>query len=439
MALSCPPLMKNPFPPNNIPAVQAMVALLCEEIKFAKNVQVTQIQGGNKYSIIFFACVMNTTTVKHPDQRDLCVLRTSRTKYQIHAWADFEMGRMAAFQHFALQRLPAPGLLAYDGTYDNHIQCSYRIEQQMNGQNLTEHYRRLRNLHARYTRPEADEAEDYAIVALTVSSIIEHQERAYPFQHYGTFQIGPGTALKGVRHTHTHKRIQLAVKPFIGENIATRAHTKTIDFILALLHAQEPQRRSTVHEYKYHRILDMAVRLKIFGDANHVAHRAEPSTLWHPDFHPRKIILTQQRTFENPLVNTGRPANANADVRRASCAASVLGWDGALALPRIMTRCPPAFLWEVCPRKMSSGCGERIIKTRFDTAMERKLPGYCADAYGEVPRMVRALGMYAILGFDISWTELSFEGLMDAWEKYAAGDQAVVRGRWHAGEYLWGR
>ncbi|KAB8305163.1 hypothetical protein EYC80_004454 [Monilinia laxa] len=314
------------------------------------------------------------------------------------------------------------------------------IQQQVDGQNLSEHYRRLTNLHNTYQRLEAEEAEDYAIMGLTVSALIEHQEQAYHLAHYGTFQVRVGMALKSSEPDRILDRIYLHVKPFAQGRIAMQTNTKVIDFILALLNGQEKQVRTALHENKYRKILDIALCLKILEDDNHPAHRSEPSILWHPDFHPRKIMMTQQRFFGDdpmdPLATTFRTPHSN--VEYSSGDASILGWDGALALPRIMTRCPPSFLWEECPQ-ISAGCREKVIKVRFDTLVERKLPGYCADAYGEMERIIRAVGMYAVLGFNVGWKELPFESLMIAWERYVAGKMAVRSGRWHRGEYLWGR
>ncbi|KAA8575860.1 hypothetical protein EYC84_004948 [Monilinia fructicola] len=277
------PFIGNPFPLNDLSTLQGLVGRLCEEIGFATNVEVHDVKSGSKYNIILFTCLMTSYGAWPLTQRNYCVLRTSKVKHHASNWKDVEMGRLAAFHTYSLMPMPVPLLFAWDMTYDNCIQCSYIIQEQVHGQNLSEHYLRLNTIHNNDLRLEADEAEDYATLGLTLSAVIEHQEQAYHFSHYGTLQLGAGMVLKSSGVNGIIDRIPLHVKPFMQGGIAMRTNTKVIDFILELLNGQETQVRTALHENKYRKILDIALCLKNLEDENHP--RIGPS-------HPSSGILT---------------------------------------------------------------------------------------------------------------------------------------------------
>ncbi|KAI9648753.1 hypothetical protein NHQ30_003393 [Ciborinia camelliae] len=432
MAYQHPRLILNPFPPEKLSEVQALISRLCHEIRFAKRIEVHEVKGGNKYTIIIFTCIMNNPPPGCEDKPLFCVLRTFKHKYQVTQWRDLNMGRMAAFHNYAYGQFPVPGLLAYDCTYDNPIQCSYIIQQKIEGQNLVEHYRRLERIHIK----RGSDLEDYAILGTSLTKHIEHQETSFRFEHYGTFQLIKGMALKSANLSRVLNRIGLPVLPFT-RGVSMRANSTAIDFICELLDGQENQLRHPFQEERYRKLVDIASCIKILEDKTHPAHKPEPSVLWHPDFHPRKIIMTQKKVYhrcgfgldcnsdhsDDPDGGPDNPPSADdepvrKDLGDVSVVTAILGYDGVLALPLIMSRCPPSFLWETGDLSENE---RSEVKAKFDSMIEERLPGYCADAYGVMPKITRALGFYALLGVDIMWDELPFDGLMEAWENYVAG------------------
>ncbi|KAB8305158.1 hypothetical protein EYC80_004450 [Monilinia laxa] len=91
--------------------------------------------------------------------------------------------------------------------------------------------------------------------------------------------------------------------------------------------------------------------------------------------------------------------------------------DDAKALPRIVTRKPPSFLWNMTESPLLPE-EKAQIKMAFDEEMRRLSPdrGYEGDAYEESRVLVRALCMYALFGPGFRHhVEISFKGLVGAW------------------------
>ncbi|EDO00205.1 predicted protein [Sclerotinia sclerotiorum 1980 UF-70] len=105
----------------------------------------------------------------------------------------------------------------------------------------------------------------------------------------------------------------------------------------------------------------------------------EPAVVWHLDFYPRNIMIESSR---NHVMLTG-----------------VIDWDDAKAVPRIMARRPPNFLWNM-PGNPLLPEEKTAIATIFNREMERLCPGYLQDAYLGSRVMVRALCVYAFSGVD---------------------------------------
>ncbi|KAJ8059318.1 hypothetical protein OCU04_012279 [Sclerotinia nivalis] len=409
-----PFLVTNPFPPDNLSQVKIMLTRLCHKIKFARDgndaIEVLEVKRGGKYNIVLFNCAMKVSLPGHEDRRHPCVLRTLKmTVAAPGQWHHIHMQRMAAFHHDASKHLTIPDVLAYDCTNDNHIGCSFMILQRMNHERtLQEQYRVLNhNLHTRYRHAQAY---DYAILGVRLAGFIEQQENSYRFAHYGTFQVADGMALKSAHPDTITDRIGLIVKPFMHSlSNSTQANSKPIDFICEILFAQENQLRTPVQELKFRKLIHIALCIKMwedYDDGKHPAHSVQPAVLWHPNFHPQSIYMASEILYRNPETGIEEydcdiPSQyIRVEGMSIVHLSGVLSYDGCLSLPRIMTRCPPSFLWE---QDTQVPIGERIkiVKGAFDHYMEEHLPGYCADAYGVMGRIVRALGFYALLGTDL--------------------------------------
>ncbi|CAD6445753.1 ebd030e7-9b8b-4a19-bb8e-bb806756c2e8-CDS [Sclerotinia trifoliorum] len=392
-----------------------MITRLCQEIRFARDgndaIEVVEVKRGGKYNVILFNCAMHVSLCGNEIRHRPCVLRTPKMAVAVPGqWHDIHMQRMAAFHHNASKHLAIPNLLAYDCTNNNRIGCSYMILQRMNHErSLQEQYRLLNyNLHARY-RPSA--ACDYAVLGISLAGFIVRQENSYRFTHYGTFQVAEDMALKSAQPDTITDRIGLVVKPFMYSlTNSTQANSKPIDFICEILFAQENQMRTADQEFKFRKLIHIALCIKMWEDddeENHPAHSVQPAVLWHPNFHPRSIYMASEILYQNPESGTDEPDwNIPSQYTRVEGntfvqLSGVLSYDGCLALPRIMTRGPPSFLWDRDLRIPLEG--RIVVKEAFDRYMEECLPGYCEDAYGVMGRIVRALGFYALFGTDLRW------------------------------------
>lgn len=418
-----PPLVKNPFPPDSLAEVQIMVDGLCRELKLAQGfVDIQEVKKGNKHSVVLFTWVL-ITPMKDLDRFPLVLRTPSMTVPIPGAWNHVQVQRMAAINFiFRRKGLNLPAIFSYDSSYHNHIKCPYIIQQQLEGQTLAEHYRRLSS---------HSDAKDYDF-GRHISQHIVTQEAKFRAKHYGTFQIEEDMTLKSIVLDRVEDQIGVHVRSFIpGPPMA--AHSKTIDFICNILSFQENQLRNPAQEEKFRKLRHIALCIYLLeddGEGKHPAHRPEPSILWHPSFYPNKIMCTSQALYYNPENGLSEPdKNIPPQYERKPMGQNItltgiLGYDGCMALPRVMTRCPPSFLWEEGPQ-IPREHRLKIVKANFDAMMEEKLPGYCADAYGFMPKIVRALGFYTIFGVDFVWPELPFDRLVEEWEAYSPESQSL--------------
>ncbi|APA09171.1 predicted protein [Sclerotinia sclerotiorum 1980 UF-70] len=414
-----------------------MITRLCHEIKFSRGsndtIEILEVKRGGKYNVILFNCAMKVSLRENEIRHRPCVLRTPKMAVAAPSqWHDIHMQRMAAFHHNASKHLTIPDVLAYDCTNNNYIGSSFMILQRMNHErSLHEQYRLLNsNLHTRF---RVSNAYDYAVLGLSSAGFIVQQENSYRFSHYGTFQVAEGMALKSAQLDTITDRIGLLVKPFMYSlTNSTRANSKPIDFICEILFAQENQMRTPAQEPKFRKLIHIALCIKMWEDdneENHPAHSLQPAVLWHPKFNPSSIFMASEILYLNPESGIDEyewniPSQyTRVEGKTFVRLSGVLSYDGCLALPRIMTRCPPSFLWDGDLRIPVEG---RIaVKEAFDHYMEERLPGYCRDAYGVLGRIVRALGFYALFGVELGWGELSFEGLLREWEGYSLTNGGV--------------
>ncbi|KAM0148875.1 hypothetical protein ACHAPG_009737 [Botrytis cinerea] len=407
--------LQNAFPPDDMSAIKGMVTHLCHENGFPPGIiRISEIKGGSKNNIILFTWIL--TTLAHSSRMAPYmhyVLRTPRMQGGI---PDLWIQRTAAFDFLSAKHFEVPKLYAYDTTCGNALRSPYIIQQRVDGCTLLEKYRILYHNYLTYGHYKPDS--EYGEAASMISMYIERQELAYQFEYYGTFQPVQGMALKSYRPDRVKDRIGLTVKPFM-DTLSMKANSTAIDFILELLFMAESQTRNPDQEIKYQKIRHIALCIKVL-DSNVIyraAHRPEPSVLWHPNFQPSKIMMTAKPSYNDPI-----PYGPNGDLYHIESykLEAVLGWEGAMALPRIMTRCPPYFLWGEGPQVCEADhYAWKCVSV--DEMIEEGLPGWCEDAYGEMSIIVRALGFYALFGVDFEWNELPYEILMDVWSRIAPG------------------
>ncbi|CZT47068.1 uncharacterized protein RSE6_07594 [Rhynchosporium secalis] len=110
----------------------------------------------------------------------------------------------------------------------------------------------------------------------------------------------------------------------------------------------------------------------------------------------------------------------------------VLDWDDALAVPLVLYRVPPSWLWlsederppllthdrDVKPWRDLTG-DELLIKAHFDQLMARADSTYLEDAYGR-GRWLRALARFGVYPFEDFWELDRYEPFVEAWNAYYA-------------------
>ncbi|TGO41916.1 hypothetical protein BHYA_0015g00790 [Botrytis hyacinthi] len=411
MASQLLPPIPNAFPPRGISVIKVMLTHLCHENGFPPGIiRASEIKSGSKHNIILFTWIL--TTLPPGSRMAPCMHYVLRTPKMQGAIPDLWIQRTAAFDFISAKHFEVPKLYAYDARCGNAIRSPYIIQQQVEGYTLLEKYRVL--YHNYLTYDHYKPSSDYGEAASMISMYIERQELAYQFECYGTLQPVQGMALQSSIPDRVKDRIGLEVKPFMN-TLSMRANSKAIDFILELLFMSESQTRNPDQEVKYRKIRHIALCIKVL-DNNEIyraAHRPEPSVLWHPNFQPSKIMMTATPQYDEDVSGVSNDDPTRMESYKLE---AVLGWEGAMALPRIMTRCPPYFCWGEGPQVHEADkC--RWKYTCVDEMIEEGLPGWCEDAYGEMSRIVRALGLYALFGVDFEWYELPFEVLIDAWTR----------------------
>ncbi|KAG4432346.1 hypothetical protein IFR05_012165 [Cadophora sp. M221] len=112
-------------------------------------------------------------------------------------------------------------------------------------------------------------------------------------------------------------------------------------------------------------------------------------------------------------------------------ASGVLDWDDAMAVPLVLSRKPPSWLWlnederpdwtgnrDRKPHRDLVG-DELLVKAHFDQFMARASPSYLEDAYGRGV-WLRALARFAIYPFEDSQDLDRYDPFVEAWDLHYA-------------------
>ncbi|ESZ94599.1 hypothetical protein SBOR_5010 [Sclerotinia borealis F-4128] len=387
----------NLFPPDSMEEIKEMVTRLCLEINFARNIdRCEKITGGNNH-IILFTCL--PLSAKYQGQRIACVLRTClKLFFRSNPPTDMEIKSLVALTHnFRTQaRLPIPSTLAYDCTYENAIRSPYMIQERVRGQTLEHEYFML-YADLEYANPRNARLQQRWQYAKCVAAFVAAMERPM-LPGYGIFKAEAGMPDKGtsvdIGFSITRDNIdgrKISIEPVFSAWVDDVLNTQ-VDRVHDVSKKISPEEASKILKL---RLIgsQMAVKGLLTTD--------EPAVLWHADFYPRNIMVQSNR-YETVL-------------------AGVIDWDDARALPRIITRAAPTFLWEMSKNQLQAREIE-IIKEAFDEEIEKLSRGYGNDAYESERKMVRALGIYALFGPDfMHWYEMSFEGLVRGWKARMVG------------------
>ncbi|KAI9648754.1 hypothetical protein NHQ30_003394 [Ciborinia camelliae] len=396
---------KNSFPPPSISETTEMLNDLCSELDtFAKDPKYSFSKHGGNNNIVVFTCLPFAS--KYRKQRISCVLRTAKYydfSKQRQYFVDQSIKMLVALtRQFGKSGagLQIPGVLAYDSTFENCIKSPYIIQEWVEGTTLLMKYRTMNAslLHQRGPNHNPRLLERRQ-VARKIAQFIAARERQ-TFLGYGV--IKNASDMPSDDHNVLAARFTLAVAPtrIAGTPIPTKLDFS--HFISELSFTRLVKKSSSNDDgiKNARKLVNMSKNMSEKGLLT-----GQPSVLWHPDFHPRNIIIQSDAS--------------GTDLK------GVIDWDNSMALPRIMTRGPPSFLWKDCPTRLSQ-LESDAIKNAFDETIERLVPGYREDAYSLDRVLVRALGMYALFGSKYPhYHELSFEKLIQECEARFPGQKEI--------------
>ncbi|ESZ94600.1 hypothetical protein SBOR_5011 [Sclerotinia borealis F-4128] len=352
----------NQFPPTLISNTMRMLQDLCSEMNFAKNpVHVLSKQGG-KSNIVVFTCVLLAS-----QERIRCVLRTSRY-YNLSESCEDPIDDTSVQLTVVVTRmlklrygLPVPNIWAYDTRYENSIKCPYVIEEEVAGMTLWNYNRMMRQSlpHRMPTQRDTGRFAWRYVFAKRIAEFIAEKDKVQLPCYCASIDTSnmPRYVFNKHDDRYTSAKDSVASRSLFYRHdilvcIESFAHARTL--------RSYPDEKEKVATLK-----DMCSIMR-----KNIVLKDQPSVLWHADFNPRKIMFESDATG---LFLT-----------------RVIDWDKAIALPRLMTREPPSFLWKddslMLPEWVSNG-----IKQTFDDTIERLVPGYKEDAYSTAAVLVRML------------------------------------------------
>lgn len=357
---------------------------LCRSIGFGEAVVIEPMHGGSFNRV-------SKLTLATGDQY---VLRIPRRN---NAETAQNVKDQVAINGYVATHFPVPGIIAYDSIAHNAIDSPYIIQKLAPGQCLEEVLDRdLRT-------------EDRFQIASIIADIFVRMEKI-SFPTPGRLVTVPGIPDR-CDDFSTLSTI-MAIAPFKineGEVLKSTSSPSVADFMGAILDMR--YENSQIYDLpllsKWTRLREINQEMKSRGLLT-----CQQPVLWHWDFAPRNILV--DRTPDNSWEVT-----------------AVLDWDGALCVPRILTRKPPTWLWQLgeqldkgkyvdnlpIPRKLT--LQEEIIKQHFEDCLEASIDIeiYRADAYDK-GHWARRLFDYAHYAFFDSQDWERYEVFVKEWEAY---------------------
>ncbi|KAF5875501.1 uncharacterized protein Bfra_003955 [Botrytis fragariae] len=286
--------------------------------------------------------------------------------------------------------LPIPEILFYDSGFENPISCPYVVMQLISGTTLQKLYQTMQRSPNVFPF-----ALQYCQLAREIAHFIAKKE-SVKIPGYGVLRNVTDTEIWNREDPNACYDLAVDELSLAGEKIPKFVFHQ---FIRELV-TKETQKcinlEASGQRYQGEKLACVWAEMAMRDMLND-----EDSTLWHPDFHPRNIMIVRHKS---DILLSG-----------------VIDWDNSLALPRIMTREPPSFLWNQ-PGVLTQPEAD-AVKQAFDETVEQLVPGYTEDAYSRPRVLIRALGMYSLYG--PKWKhygEISFDEFLQECERFFAPD-----------------
>lgn len=352
------------------------VCKLCLAIGLGEPVKVERMTGGayNRVTKLFF-----DTTIG-PCRFPECVLRNPR---EVPTEDDAANAKKKEIKdQVTVLRLldretliPVPKVLAYDSSSDNAIESSYIVQTCCPGEPLSEIFHEL---------PINEKLE---ITKLVADLIVRIERVIFPVSG----RLISAGDLPDRCDDFSTLRTSIGLAPFRLSpevDFLSTPPSPSLDVLLAsLINTQISLARDlTLPWVIWSRLRQIMLEMKERG----LLDDKQP-VLWHWDFASWNILVQKE------------------DSRWTITA--ILDWDGAMSVPRVLTREPPIWLWHrndqnlseirrehdmLVPSELNSE--QQLVKNQFDSYMEARVSNYSTDAYNR-GRWTRRLAKFALSGF----------------------------------------
>lgn len=352
------------------------VCKLCLAIGLGEPVKVERMAGGdyNRVTKLFF------DTAIGPCRFPECVLRNPREVPRDNDTADAKKkeikDQVTVLRLLDREKLiPVPKVLAYDSSINNAIESPYVVQTCCPGEPLSDIYHEL---------PTNDKLE---IASLVADLIVQIEKVSFPVS--GCL-ISAGD-LPDRCYDFSTLRTSIGLAPFRlspeAELPSTPPSPSVDDLLASLIQTQISLARDfTLPWVIWSRLRQIMLEMKERGLLND-----KQPVLWHWDFASWNILI--QKKNKRWVIT------------------AILDWDGAMAVPRVLTREPPIWLWHCDDYNLSEirrehdmlipsdlSAEQQLVKNQFDVCMEAKVSNYTADAYHR-GRWTRRLAKFALSGF----------------------------------------
>lgn len=360
------------------------VQTLCRSLDFGERVVIEKMHGGSFNRV-------SKLTLGSGNQYVLRVPRRNEDET-----AQNVKDQVAINSHVATL-FPVPGIVAYDSTADNAIESPYIIQKLAPGKCLED------------VLDEDLTTEDRFQIASIIANIIVRMEKV-SFPTPGRLVTAAGIPDRCDDFSRLSTSVVIApFKTDEGEVLQSTSSSSVADFMGAILNMryENSQIRDLTLLQKWTRLREINQEMKYRGLLT-----CEQPVLWHWDFFPRNVLI--DRTPDNSWEVT-----------------AVLDWDGALCVPRVLTREPPIWLWQLggqldsgtyvgglsVPGKLT--LQEEIIKQHFEDCLKTSvdIENYRADAYDKGCWARRIFG-YARDAFFYNEDWETYEVFIKDWEAY---------------------
>jgi hypothetical protein len=312
----------------------------------------------------------------------------------------------AVLMYLALHNVPAPTLLAFDASAANHLGAPYVLQEFSTATLLSNEYGSM-SLQQRLDI--ADSLAEFLVsterIKFPKTGIIRAFKRSNTPVEWSSFTDAtqPDLEIEVVGFNGGAGERWLPGQPPLADYLAKQLH---------YWHQKlgDPGKWGKI-EYMWMRLDRNLAQMQengFFSCKNKQFISTADSILYHPDLEPWNILVKRKQPATG-----GETAGWEID--------KVIDWDRPLAVPAVLAREPPLWLWNVNGGSLTPD--DQHVKERFETTFAEKLGGlyegynkatYLEEAYGK-GRWIRRLARFGIYGASDSEVEERFRQFDKEW------------------------